>query len=780
MVMERPLLTLDNVSKYYVSGKNVAAGLQGVSLSFRQGEFVAVTGESGSGKSTLGRIIAGILPYENGEMYLSSRPTSHYDNEDWERYRREQVSFISQDYGILPGATVWDHVLSALRMSGTRQEEWEETGRRILQTVELWDLRDRRGSRLSSGQKQRLAIARALAKPCPILVADEPTGNLDPENSRKVLELLAHASRERLVILITHEFPEAEPYVTRHITLHDGRITADAVLREPAEPEPLSRRDHQDRGLGRYVAALQLRSRPVWSGTVLLCFVVTAFAVFTLLGTFLGALDDTDTRVYSSEAFRNPDRCRIIAVRKDGAVMEQEDYDRILQMEFVQRLEPYGYIRDMYCAYRENVDYTLHHTLRNIGSQTDPVYMQASSVEILRSDSFAQTVPMMPEGEGFLTAGELPGRFDQAVAVGDPGMIGQTVTVYLQDARNWPVNSWIRLDVTVTGVTDQGRGLYLHPDVGWMLTYAYRGALLVYMPRYEQVYSRVEYVDYREASTGVCFQTECIPAENAVLRDLAEDECLISFREYLLRTEWFDTDQPMFDHLYDSGIWTGDNMAFSIMGLHESGMQNLLVVSPGKFRELMESDPGRNGDQVSLTITDYAYTDRVIDALGRAGYHALSPYVVGSVHVDEALASKRVQTLNFSMGALAAVMVLQVLLMRPLFSVQNGAYGILSGIGLSWSAARRSVILEMILFLVPGQLLGGLLIFLGSTMGVERIVNVSKFLSIGGWALVSLVHLLGTVLAGWAVLHKLRREVYPASGRIVDLALEDEEVDGND
>lgn len=247
--MEQPLLRLENVSKYYVNGKNVVVGLQQVSLTFQRGEFVAVTGESGSGKSTLGRILAGILPYESGQMYVNSGPTSHFDTEDWESYRRKQVAFISQDYGILPGVTVWDHVLSALRMSGISPELWEEKGRQILETVELWDLRRRRGGKLSSGQKQRLAIARAMAKPSSILIADEPTENLDRENSQKVLQLLALAAKERLVILITHEFSEAEPYVTRHISLHDGRVSTNTALRDPQMPENPAGVKARDRGL---------------------------------------------------------------------------------------------------------------------------------------------------------------------------------------------------------------------------------------------------------------------------------------------------------------------------------------------------------------------------------------------------------------------------------------------------------------------------------------------------------------------------------------------------
>ena len=167
--MEKPLLSLRGLSKFYTNGQTVAVGLNQVSLDFRRGEFVAITGESGSGKSTLAHVLGGILTYESGEMLFDGKPTSHYDGVDWEGYRRDRISFISQNYGILPGSTVMGNVVSALRLSGMSLKEAKEEANQILHRVDLWQFRRRRAARRSSGQKQRLAIARALAKPAPIL-----------------------------------------------------------------------------------------------------------------------------------------------------------------------------------------------------------------------------------------------------------------------------------------------------------------------------------------------------------------------------------------------------------------------------------------------------------------------------------------------------------------------------------------------------------------------------------------------------------------------------------
>ena len=330
--MTDELLRLEGLSKYYTSSQSVVMGLNNISLTFHRGEFVAITGESGSGKSTLAHVMGGILPYESGELFLEGKPTSHYDSTDWERYRRDHVSFISQNYGILAGCSVLENVISALRFSGMSKDSARQKAENILKEVELWDLRTRRASKLSSGQKQRLSIARALAKPASILIADEPTGNLDPENSAKVIDLLARAARERLVILITHEFSEAENHATRHISVQDGQIVMDAPLRPFPETAILSAPIHEKKPqrLSPYVSRLQLSGRPVWSALVLLFFVLTAFAVFAFLGTFVVSVDDTNTRMYDNSAFQNGSMQRIVVIRGDQAPLTENDFSAIL------------------------------------------------------------------------------------------------------------------------------------------------------------------------------------------------------------------------------------------------------------------------------------------------------------------------------------------------------------------------------------------------------------------------------------------------------------------
>ena len=787
--MEQALLTLDNLSKYYVNGQNVVTGLHKVSLSFRRGEFVAITGESGSGKSTLAHILSGILPYEDGELYFDGKPTSHYDSADWEHYRRDNVAFISQNYGILPGATVEANVVSALRLAGMTEAQAKAEAEAILTKVELLEFRRRRAAKLSSGQKQRLSIARALAKPCPILIADEPTGNLDPENSEKVIQLLAKAAQDRLVILITHEFSEAEDYVTRHIRIQDGRVSADAPLR-PASPAPAPEKHRtQPKELSPYIAGLQLRSRPVWSAMVLLFFTLTAFSVFVFLGSFIVALDDTSTRLYQTDAFYNSSRDRIVVVRQDGGSMTQEDYKAILSAKYVEKLERYGYICDTRYAYREGVDYYIHYSQKNYGSSADPKYMQVSYIEVADSGQYVQTVPLYAGNTEFLRSGRLPENFYEVVLAGSGNMLGQQITVYLQNPKNWAETAYIKLDVTVVGTTSQGDGIYFHDDVARVLTLDFLDVKMsldslrinvIPMPQYADVPSEVYYGNYisaeeaaRAAANGDVanpFLTVTTPTEWSEMRPLGDTELLLSFDAYVrLRHNYISYGGTW--SLYETYL---DGTIFNVLGLHDSTLQGLVSVNPELFRTFVDENLPDCGDQVSITIQDYAYSQRVIDQLETMGYYALSPLTVGSTTIDEELAAQQMQTLVICFCALAAVVLLQLTVLRTLFRMEHESYRILSNIGLTYRTARSSIILQVLVFTALGQLLGFACIAATSAAGVQRIVDLTKYLYGPYWILLSLIHLASALLAAAFIIRNLKKQVYPLSARRSDLILDKE------
>ena len=779
--MAQALLQLKNVSKYYVNGSNVVAGLSRANLTMYRGEFVAITGESGSGKSTLGHILSGILPYEDGEMYFNGAPTSHFDSVDWENYRKDHISFISQSYGILPGATVLDHIISALRLCGEPHGDAKAQAMKILEQVELTEVAHRRAAKLSSGQKQRLSIARALAKPCDILIADEPTGNLDAENSNQVIRLLAQAAQDRLVIIITHEYSEVADFVTRHIRLQDSMVSGDSVLRDRAVCPEKPRQKRRKQRLAPYVARIQLRSRPAWCGAVLLFFALTAFAVFAFLGSFIVALDDTTTRIFEPTAFRNGDKQRLAVVRADGEEMTQADYDTILDMKYVTNLERYSYAADINYSYQEGVDYERNYFTRNIGGPTDPLYVIQQMIQVYETDQFIQTVPLMSDGKDFLTGGRLPENFYEVVIAGDKDRIGESFDVYIRDFSNWAMGSYLVFHMTVVGTTDQGSGLYFHEDVSRMLTMQYFNGLCLF-PVYDQIYSEVSYADICDINE-IIFQTDVYPTEDAVLRDIGDTEMLISHSQYLTLREMIP---GTYTHLY----YQGGSEAYinhNIVGLHESTFYRAYGISPATFDAYMESpdsiaysNPQANkqevrNDQVSIYIKDYSYTQRVINALAEEGYLAISPFRQGAAKIDEDLAAKRVQTLIISSGALAAVLLLQLIVLRAMFGMENESYRIFSNVGLPYKTARNSVLLQVLSFTVAGQLMGLGALSICSRLQVQRILDLTKYLTTFHWLVLSAVHLLASGAVAAFVVRSLRKRIYPVSDYRTDLDIDEEE-----
>ena len=420
------MIKLDQVSKYYRSEETVSVGMKNISLSFELGEFVAVTGESGSGKSTLLNVISGLDGYEDGELYLFNEETSHYTISDWERYRGTYIGFVFQNYNIIDSYTVYQNVVLALEIQGYNKHERKQRALELIDKVGLTSHKNHKASKLSGGQKQRAVIARALAKDCPVIVADEPTGNLDSKSAEQVMKLLHDISKDKLVVVVTHDYEQVEAYATRKIKMHDGEVVEDKQVKaaeikeldQIAKPKRLS-----------FLSLLRFGVRNLLSTPRKLIFLmimqILVISVFTIV--YTNQISQIrEVGLAQSSVFPSVPETRVLIEKRDGndftnAEIEAFESMRNVNAVYDQAMNFYNETR-LYITKGDNYDYYNRGNVRF----TD-------SASILNSRNIEGSLPtalnevVVSAYENFqvgdtidLNAGDMYGWYDE----GNPPIVG--------------------------------------------------------------------------------------------------------------------------------------------------------------------------------------------------------------------------------------------------------------------------------------------------------------------------------------------------------------------
>ena len=332
----KSIIKLKNVSKFYYSKGLIATGFSRINLDFKVGEFVAITGESGSGKSTLLNVISGLDTYEEGEMYINGEETSHYVEKDFENYRRKYIGNIFQNFNLVNSYTVYQNIELVLLLNGEKRRNIKKKVIDLIKKVDLYKFRNTKVSKLSGGQKQRVAIARALAKDTPIIIADEPTGNLDSAASQSVLRILHEVAKDKLVIIVTHNYEQVEEYVTRKIKMHDGKILEDKKLREVDSNIEIHENNVRDI---RLLSKLRLGIRNTFNivPKFLLILAVFLFVTAALMSEYAAfkELEDEEMRAGYNFAFSDLSIKRIIIKKDDKIPFTDEEYEKISKMSNV-------------------------------------------------------------------------------------------------------------------------------------------------------------------------------------------------------------------------------------------------------------------------------------------------------------------------------------------------------------------------------------------------------------------------------------------------------------
>ncbi len=296
------MLRLKKIVKNYEVADTTVEALKGIDITFRDNEFVSILGPSGCGKTTLLNIIGGLDKYTSGDLYIENISTKKFNDRDWDTYRNHRIGFIFQSYNLIPHQTVLENVELALTIGGVSKEERVSRAKKALDEVGLANQYNKKPNQLSGGQCQRVAIARALVNEPEILLADEPTGALDTQTSLQIMELIKEISKDRLVIMVTHNPELAEKYSTRIVKLLDGNLTYDSNPYNVEEKEVEKPKDIKKPKLSFWTAfklsARNLRSK--FKRTLMVCFagsigiigVATVLAVSTGITNYVTSMQD--------------------------------------------------------------------------------------------------------------------------------------------------------------------------------------------------------------------------------------------------------------------------------------------------------------------------------------------------------------------------------------------------------------------------------------------------------------------------------------------------------
>ena len=678
------MLRLENISKYYYSSTSVTCALRKINLEFNVGEFIAISGESGSGKTTLLNLISGFDSYEEGELYFNNKPTSYFDENDWEKYRKEDIAFIFQNYNLIDSYTVLENVIVTYIIDGYSYKEAKTKAKEILKLVGLDKDLYKKSSKLSGGQKQRLSIARALAKETNIIVADEPTGNLDAENGAAVLSLLKKLSKDKLVIVVTHNLGQIEPYITRKIRLHDGEVMVDEQIEENQEVEIAQKKVSKDNKVKTVLnfSFLNIKSQPIKTILLAILVIFMTFASFVFFANFKANLDDAKTKKLEDDFFTNFDDTRILVNDASLESLSIEVLDKA-RVEHVVAVEKYDLITDI--NYYRPDDYQMIYG----GGYPDPGpdnlipgFIDSSGLVLVDNSNFMKSHYAL--NNDMLSAGRMPtGNFEMVVYSNDPSVIGTKELVLFRNSRKWGDATWYEYYVTIVGIlktpTEQA---YFSDDICKVMELtAYNFDISFYYDEYRYSRYNQKKISYSQVVIDPRLHGAEISFPLARSNSLQDENVRLRSENNIYYSSAINKKYYTFDHNLSSSLTVSD-MA--------------LGMSYEAFEEIYQYY--KNRTQFVVYIDDYAYTDDVIEDLSLQGFQALSCFRASVTGYDTTKVIFRYVNLLISIIALVIINVVGVIISLSIMKANKNNYIIFKMLGLSNNLCRKISYFEVLTY----------------------------------------------------------------------------------
>lgn len=770
------MIQLKNVSKFYYSKGMIASGISKVNLELGIGEFVVVTGESGSGKTTLLNVISGLDSYEEGEMYIDGKETSHYLASDFEDYRKKYIGNIFQSFNLVNSYTVYQNVELILRINGYKRTEMKKRITDIIKRVGLEAYTRTKVSKLSGGQKQRVAIARALAKDTDIIVADEPTGNLDSASAQGIAQLLSEISRDKLVIVVTHNYEQFAPYATRKIKMHDGKVAEDNLTDRGtyvkamgmippgsiAQADGLHRREEemQQADMTASQAALgadtqKASAKHVSTGKIsvgsklrlgirntfnifykfillLIVFVFVVTAVTAQYTTFKRQ-DEEASKMGYNDFFSNYSEDRIVLKKSDGSQFTDDDFNIIDSAYNIKSVEPGDVLLDNY-IYIEN--------------------------EEISYEAFPKTID---EFKGKLIAGRMPTKENEVILMGPEddyyfsedmigSVLGKTYTILIGEDSEFKV--------TVVGMgykkTEDNEYIYTGDIfIGDELMaklmkeiYSYRSKVTTDINGKLQVYE------------GVGTYYRVIPNSH-----VDKGEALLSEEANNFYEKWDAKGKTI--KITAENIYYKKSISLEISDLYtdknfsdKTGLSDYdyymgaVFVNSADFNKLF----AKGNYQVSVYVNDVREIEKTESALETMGYVTLPLKDVLTTYDDGITAIIQVP---MAIIVVLALFFIAYFVIRLILRSRLGYFSILRMLGLSKRNIRRLLDIEMfaVVNIAYAIFLGLIGLVYYHVIKVEYIWTLVEYMSIGDFAVLYVV----IVLMSYLISGKFVRSIFRKS-----------------
>lgn len=750
------MIELKDVTKYYSSDTSVAMALRNINLEFHKGEFVVITGKSGSGKSTLLNVISGMDTYEEGEMYFNGMETSYYDKRDWEDYRRENISFIYQSYNLIDSYTALENVETVMRIENGKERRRERKKRalEILDQVGLKKRARHKAVHLSSGQKQRLGIARALAKDTDIIIADEPTGNLDVENGVAVMKMLYELSRDKLVIVVTHNFEQVQDFATRKIRLFDGEVAEDILLnpqqeRKEETGQKTTEKKKTEKKHGEWFQAVGFvhknrMAQPHRTIFLFLLMLVITSSLMIMYGYLLANMDDSVTRDTSQGAFNNTQKERLVVRKPDGSTFSDSDIEVLQKIAHVKYVSRYDFAGEISCLYKSGEDYKIEY------KKSETSDRKSLTVDALDYSEFTEEAAGLDESS---IEGKIPENMYEAVITSkDSSLIGTQMDIYFK-SRKWSDATWLGGTFTITGIVkEDGNKPYFSGEFlkSMNINYGDSRTELHYDITRTTMYSGEEENSYEQTMSKkgkVIF----IQGEGLTGNQIRLSESILMN----IRTDGVVSgDQTIRESLNKDAVLkysdgTGEDTEYSleiVEGSH-SGSASVVETSHEFLEQLYGSI---EITQVSVYMNDYAYTDRVIKEINQSGYQAVSPYRISAGDYNTELVQERLTALGLSAAVLIAVFFLSIMVLYAIMKLKTKDFKILKSLGLKQSVINRMNLYELATAGLAAVLV---LILAGVTadrMNVRVISDIIRYYTTRDYVLAMVaVLILAIITAAW-------------------------------